>query len=280
MFQHTAARRRLDVLELWQKHYRRFQHTAARRRLAAPNTDNKAAVLFQHTAARRRLVYPWFSIIKYEEFQHTAARRRLVKCGLTPLAAATVSTHSRPKAAGSNPKIFEIIQISFNTQPPEGGWDKPFQPVQLTVGFNTQPPEGGWLQFIWSMRVVVKFQHTAARRRLVLRDEVTEMTPEVSTHSRPKAAGFGFPKIVCLRVSFNTQPPEGGWGLFYGRSYERFSFNTQPPEGGWANCVFHFFTYCVSTHSRPKAAGEREIIGGVLMNSFNTQPPEGGWNSL
>ena len=38
---------------------------------------------------------------------------------------------------------------------------------------------------------------------------------EVSTHSRPKAAGLH--KLLDHRgfIGFNTQPPEGGWkGLF------------------------------------------------------------------
>ena len=35
--------------------------------------------------------------------------------------------------------------ISFNTQPPEGGW--PFLPTyhKRVSCFNTQPPEGGWV---------------------------------------------------------------------------------------------------------------------------------------
>ena len=55
----------------------------------------------------------------------------------------------------------------------------------------------------------------------------------VSTHSRPKAAGK---HIKCAFVDsncFNTQPPEGGWGLEVSDSEGRL----------------------VSTHSRPKAAG-------------------------
>ena len=33
-----------------------------------------------------------------------------------------VSTHSRPKAAGSISKTKQRMGNSFNTQPPEGGW--------------------------------------------------------------------------------------------------------------------------------------------------------------
>ena len=59
------------------------------------------------------------------------------------------------------------------------------------------------------------FQHTAARRRLVLKRVW---------------------KTIVL--SFNTQPPEGGWGLFFFASD-----NLQ-----------------VSTHSRPKAADLHNTI--------------------
>ena len=55
----------------------------------------------------------------------------------------------------------------------------------------------------------------------------------VSTHSRLKAAGF---KSVCCCKLF-------------------LSFNTQPPEGGWINIIVTIETVSVSTHSRLKAAG-------------------------
>ena len=83
--------------------------------------------------------------------------------------------------------------------------------VSSLSGFNSQPPEGGWM---------AKYE----QRFFV----------QVSTHSRPKAAG-GF-RIGCLppTPSFNSQPPEGGWQQFPCR---------------------HPKTQYVSTHSRPKAAG-------------------------
>ena len=81
-------------------------------------------------------------------------------------------------------------------------------------------------------RLTKQFQHTAARRRLVL-----------------------WPSCCRLMLCFNTQPPEGGWGL--PKVYEGAgnSFNTQPPEGGWSFTVW------------PSSA----------KSGFNTQPPEGGW---
>ena len=102
---------------------------------------------FQHTAARRRLAICYLLILTRCEFQHTAARRRLVAHDNGFGADLSVSTHSRPKAAGRPriPKPFKII--CFNTQPPEGGWEDELLTYQRFFGFNTQPPEGGWGMF-------------------------------------------------------------------------------------------------------------------------------------
>ena len=142
--------------------------------------------------------------------------------------------------------------------------------------FNTQPPEGGW-------GVIPKYY-----------PEI-----EVSTHSRPKAAGLWVVRASELYHGFNTQPPEGGWSQTTGFSILPAGFNTQPPEGGWVFDVV-FESFCtgfntqppeggwfglssfrslrrVSTHSRPKAAGSAHAILSRIFYSFNTQPPEGGW---
>ena len=78
-----------------------------------------------------------------------------------------VSTHSRPKAAGC-------------------GMDSQCPPDD---GFNTQPPEGGWETTRSKGEVELMFQHTAARRRLDTIVVPMSLYINVSTHSRPKAAG-------------------------------------------------------------------------------------------
>ena len=55
------------------------------------------------------------------------------------------------------------------------------------------------------------FQHTAARRRLVVNWGNFEIAEIVSTHSRPKAAGWAARTVSTTVRRFNTQPPEGGW---------------------------------------------------------------------
>ena len=60
-------------------------------------------------------------------------------------------------------------------------------------------------------RPVGGFQHTAARRRLGCKPGREAVAAKVSTHSRPKAAGQRAARRAATRGSFNTQPPEGGW---------------------------------------------------------------------
>ncbi len=187
-------------------------------------------------------------------FQHTAARRRL---GIT----------NRPANTSNS---------SFNTQPPEGGWQ--VQPSLFTNRRRFQHAAArrrlaGKRRWTASR---LWFQHAAARRRLGLITGRLHQAVDVSTRSRPKAAGphhSGHPihslfqhaaarrrlDLACRHprrfTGFNTQPPEGGWMASRLRPVEQNSFNTQPPEGGWD-------------------------AGGLMATSkpsFNTQPPEGGW---
>ena len=144
-----------------------------------------------------------------------------------------VSTHSRPKAAGPLPFAGILVPLGFNTQPPEGGWNvrscigapaKRFNTQPPEGGwsgrgnpclthrcFNTQPPEGGWRLYQSVHTIQLRFQHTAARRRLVSLWVYLELQLDVSTHSRPKAAGEILTDFIPVETSFNTQPPEGGW---------------------------------------------------------------------
>ena len=121
-------------------------------------------------------------------FQHTAARRRLDVLGYLDIRRSLVSTHSRPKAAVEGGIRAEVIE-SFNTQPPEGGCmihqrfnvgaivsthSRP-KAAALMAGlacaricFNTQPPEGGCSHLFYQSVTPKEFQHTAARRRLLV----------------------------------------------------------------------------------------------------------------
>ena len=190
--------------------------------------------MFQHTAARRRLgpnirhptspppcfnTQPpeggWYGLVLPVDhdiwFQHTAARRRLDFRRWVRQHNKFVSTHSRPKAAGLISLIIVYpVRVSTHSRPKAAG------------AHISSLPKGHAM-----------FQHTAARRRLGCSTYLISIPFLVSTHSRPKAAGPSWAWCNACFLCFNTQPPEGGWGVR----------------------MRYFWDYCVSTHSRPKAAG-------------------------
>ena len=99
------------------------------------------------------------------------------------------------------------------------------------------------------------FQHTAARRRLGSVPIQHIRVGDVSTHSRPKAAGYGLglPNLTA-NVSTHSRPKAAG-DFQTALNPNAFCFNTQPPEGGWRHLLGFSDDDLVSTHSRPKAAG-------------------------
>ena len=80
----------------------------------------------------------------------------------------------------------------------------------------------------------------------------------VSTHSRPKAAGFSYARFLeKFMVSTHSRPKAAGF-VDYAPPMAITRFNTQPPEGGWGGALVQAVKDSVSTHSRPKAAGVME----------------------
>ena len=144
MFQHTAARRRLqDLITQINAKLRVSTHSHPK---VAASEDDKEKI--------RQLL-----------FQHTATRRWLRKLDIPPRNAVLVSTHSHPKVAAIMISYRIVSCSGFNTQPPEGGCSYVVRDNngQRTVSthshpkvaatakrqlpnpssFNTQPPEGG-----------------------------------------------------------------------------------------------------------------------------------------
>ena len=103
-------------------------------------------------------------------------------------------------------------------------------------GFNTQPPEGGW-EFGLPVPELIEVSTHSRPKAAGLPNHLQPLFTMVSTHSRPKAAGVDSRHIPGQAVCFNTQPPEGGWAA------------KASPKAGRG----------VSTHSRPKAAGFLDI---------------------
>ena len=77
--------------------------------------------MFQLTAARRRLVYNYFGIKELKCFNSQPPEGGWIFFKLRHRWQG-VSTHSRPKAAGSAPARWWASALRFNSQPPEGGW--------------------------------------------------------------------------------------------------------------------------------------------------------------
>ena len=136
-----------------------------------------------------------------------------------------------------------------------------------------------------------KFQHTAARRRLLFLIGLLFNIHYVSTHSRPKAAASFINADQLKAMGFNTQPPEGGCHHAGTSGGNSGCFNTQPPEGGCTqeHCEFvkalmfqHTAArrrlpingittsggFRVSTHSRPKAAANCKCMQLIRLQKF------------
>ena len=142
--------------------------------------------------------------------------------------------------------------------------------------FNTQPPEGGWN---WQMRIIVslfEFQHTAARRRLGRRRDSARMRDRFNT--QPPEGGWRHRRDSArTHDRFNTQPPEGGWEFYPQARISILGFNTQPPEGGWARMYLPSSVLNSFQHTAARRRlGDRNFCD-VRQICFNTQPPEGGW---
>ena len=145
LFQHTAARRRLnDGEELPPEDAEVSTHS--RPKAAEREAGNGARMIkvFQHTAARRRLIADRDNQLARLMFQHTAARRRLNDDLYQDPKPSYVSTHSRPKAADAHsPVLLGLIERFQHTAARR----------RLTDGtLKASDSE--------------TFQHTAARRRL------------------------------------------------------------------------------------------------------------------
>ena len=146
------------------------------------------------------------------QFQHTAARRRL----------------------GPVCSLNQLAERSFNTQPPEGGWEcLNFYNINIIVSTHSRPKAAG---------ISSEYQ----KRRI-----------RVSTHSRPKAAGFDARDLVAFIIGFQHTAARR-------RLASNISdfcsigqcFNTQPPEGGWHQQRSQFQTIRLFQHT----AARRRLV--------------------
>ena len=106
------------------------------------------------------------------------------------------------------------------------------------LSFNTQPPEGGWLVHC-PASVVFQAVSTLSRLKAAGIGEERRPRRRCCFNTQPPEGGWTHLALRFMRVlCFNTQPPEGGWAAIILLMCQINSFNTQPPEGGWVQDVW------------------------------------------
>ncbi len=117
-----------------------------------------------------------------------------------------VSTHSRPKAAArANAPDYWARHVSTHSSPKAAAYNE--RNTQHHCCFNTQPRGGGCNILVVRKNAEGKFQHTAARRRLLDLDK-SEYVPAVSTHSRAEAAASRKLVLVLVACVSTHSPPK------------------------------------------------------------------------
>ena len=145
------------------------------------------------------------------------------------------------------------------------------------ISFNTQPPEGGCAALTFGTLRNVVSTHSrpkAADKQHIARQHF----PFVSTHSRPKAAA-GACSIKKRTVWFQHTAARRRLQEKARQTLEIESFNTQPPEGGWGLDFVQWCAVEVSTHSRPKAAevsGLKNADGSLFQHTAARRRLRGG----
>ena len=167
LFQHTAARRRLV----------RGQGRAETFLIVSTHSRPKAAGMLQLGMSDSEIVVSTHSrpkaagFVQFDKFDVWGSFNTQPPEGGWVIFGAVlsryvVSTHSRPKAAGSCcPTETPAFCVSTHSRPKAAGFGLVIN-SRITRCFNTQPPEGGWVILTADIYLTVKFQHTAARRRL------------------------------------------------------------------------------------------------------------------
>ena len=144
-----------------------------------------------------------------------------------------VSTHSRPKAAGTVGCKHRYHQaVSTHSRPKAAGTPDTAAGLSRLVSTHSRPKAAGG-HLVSRQVPPSRFQLTAARRRLALWYSQAG-TPVLGFNSQPPEGGWLiFSPAKKWASRFNSQPPEGGWTKYIAQTLAKTSFNSQPPEGGW-----------------------------------------------
>ena len=166
-----------------------------------------------------------------------------------------VSTHSRPKAAGPSER-----------------------PGCLYTGFQLTAARRRLVKTAIKLIGAPMFQLTAARRRLDKKGGGFMSQFLVSTHSRPKAAGYISRSAASGHiVSTHSRPKAAGsLALLLGCIWATFQLTAARRRLDDKKFV-HKWDMVVSTHSRPKAAGHFRFRAHiVIVVSTHSRPKAAG----
>ena len=121
------------------------------------------------------------------------------------------------------------------------------------------------------------FQHTAARRRLLIPPTMIGATSRFQ-HTAARRRLLGALRLISSYDEFqHTAARRRLLGQSIYSDYKlNVSTHSRPKAAASANKLVAYANAPVSTHSRPKAAAFKRWCESSPNDSFNTQPPEGG----
>ena len=121
--------------------------------------------------------------------------------------------------------------------------------------FNTQPPEGGWVTRGDCRKAKPLFQHTAARRRLANKMGMRTLLEWFQHTAARRRLANRFKTILAVSL-FQHTAARRRLAAFVARQVEleKVSTHSRPKAAGDSVCRLNLIAR-VSTHSRPKAAG-------------------------
>ena len=171
MFQHTAARRRLDVFTIIPKIAHTYVSTHSRPKAAGGSIELELMDEYGFNTQPPEGGWP-LPFDAEIDIEVVSTHSRPKAAGAEPASTSlipSVSTHSRPKAAGAPPpRPPDEAEVSTHSRPKAAGpAEPPPEPLPLVSThsrpkaagqraikffisrfcFNTQPPEGGWHRF-------------------------------------------------------------------------------------------------------------------------------------
>ena len=145
---------------------KKFQHTATRRWLPTSRQCETESGMFQHTATRRWLQYSK-ETYRLNGGVSTHSHPKVAAMHLFfPKVRHIVSTHSHPKVAALNKiDLRRAYEVSTHSHPKVAAYILDRHSL-FQISFNTQPPEGGCGEWYIYHSFIWLFQHTATRRWL------------------------------------------------------------------------------------------------------------------